>query len=553
MRKSMFLALAAVIVLTATPAIAELQNVIVGGEVRIRGNYYSNVVTASRTPRPLWLDRIPAPATWGAGLLGQRSIGDLPYDPFQPGSAVRRPVGAPFPARGRNVVGMLGWNSRENSLDFVEHRTRLNVAADFTNEVSAFIELDAYDIWGEDFRSDYITGADWAGGANVEIYQSYIEANEMWGLPLRLRVGRQELSFGSGWLVGVNDTSSYFTGLSFDGVRATYGTDMFSVDVFATQLFEMGPAQSSGDVWFSGVYASYLGLEDIVLDAYWLWVRDPRTLRDTRLGWLGEWWEGVLGLDDYSTTHLNTVGLRGAGTFGAFDFEAEAAWQFGNADRVGFLFRSGTVYGDSDADFSTWAANLEVGYTFDMVWQPRVWLGGAYISGNDNRDIDFWEWLNPFSTLYPRASVSFNRLFSNWEYSEFLDQNGSLSNVWLVRGGIQAMPTETIELAAVVSYFEAIDAFEAPAHFTLWGRRFPIAGPFTFWTMRNSKGLGVETGLYATYHYSEDLTFSAGWAHLFSSSGLTDGQFVLNNGLGFTGGTRDRSADYLYLEARINF
>ncbi len=99
------------------------------------------------------------------------------------------------------------WDEDSNDLSFVEQRTRLNVKADFTNEVSAFIELDSYDIWGEDFRSNYITGADGRAVSNddVEMYQAYIEANEMFGMPIRMRVGRQELSFGSEWLVGVND------------------------------------------------------------------------------------------------------------------------------------------------------------------------------------------------------------------------------------------------------------------------------------------------------------------------------------------------------------
>ena len=523
MRKSMLLLLAALVVLSASPAFAELQNVIVGGQVRIRGNYYTNTMTNINRSN----------LHWPAALLSGRSIG----------------TGANFNAPG--VFGLIGWDKKENSLDFVEHRTRLNVKADFSNEVGAFIEIDSYDWWGEDFRSDYITGADFAPVTNddVEIYQSYIEANEMFGLPLRLRIGRQELSLGSEWLVGVNDTSSFFTGLSFDAARLTYATDMFSVDAFAAELAEGGPFEEDEDVWLYGVYGSYLGLEDIVIDAYWLWLRDARRLSDTNLTWFGEWFEDLFGIDDYDPTNLHTVGLRGAGTIGAFDFEAEFAYQFGDADSVGFLFRP-YIYGDDGADFSAWAANLEVGYTFDMAWQPRVWVGGAYFDGEDNRDISWWEWISPFSD--PEASVSFNRLFSNWEYSQFLDRT-DLSNVWLVRGGVQAMPTESIELALVVTYFQALEEFDAPAHITLGGWRIPIAPFFSFWTMENDSDLGIETGLTATYHYSEDLVFEAGWAHLFVDDGATDGQYVLLNGLGFTGGTSDDDADSLYLETRIQF
>lgn len=524
MRKSMLLVLAALIVLGAAPAFAELQNVIVGGQVRIRGNYYMNTMTGIENSNLIW----------GAGLLGGRSIG----------------TGVNFNIPG--VLGLRGWDEDEHSLDFVEQRTRLNVKADFSNEVGAFIEMDAYDIWGGDFRSNYITGADFVTPTSddVEMYQAYIEANEMWGLPLRLRIGRQELAFGSEWLLGVNDTSSFFTGLSFDAVRLTYATDMFSVDAFAAELAEGGPFEEDEDVWLYGVYGSYLGLEDIVIDAYWLMVRDGRRLADTNLGWFGEWIEDLFNVDDYDPTYMHTVGLRGAGTIGAFDFEAEVAYQFGDAHQVGFLFRP-FAYGDDDAEYDAIGANLEVGYTFDMAWQPRIWLGGAYLDGEDNRDITFWEWLSPFDD--PEASVSFNRLFSNWEYSEFLDINGALSNVWLVRGGIQAMPTESVELALVVTYFDTLEEFDAPAHITIGGVRIPIAGPFSFWTMENDSDLGIEAGLYATYHYSEDLTFEAGWAHLFTDDGATDGQYVLLNGLGFSGGTDDEDADYLYLETRVQF
>ena len=125
-------------------------------------------------------------------------------------------------------------------MSFVEQRTRLNVKADFTQDVSAFIEFDYYNNWGEDFRSLYLTGADFRGGGgnDVDMYQGYIEARNMWDTPISMRVGRQELAFGSQWLVGVNDKSSMFTGLSFDALRLTYASDVITVDAVAAKLAE---------------------------------------------------------------------------------------------------------------------------------------------------------------------------------------------------------------------------------------------------------------------------------------------------------------------------
>jgi hypothetical protein len=78
-------------------------------------------------------------------------------------------------------------------------------------------------------------------------------------------------------------------------------------------------------------------------------------------------------------------------------------------------------------DYGNLAGNLEVGYTFDATIQPRIYLGGAYFGGDADAD-----------------DLSFNRLFSNWEYSEFIE-NTELSNAWLLRAGVSIMPTESRE------------------------------------------------------------------------------------------------------------
>jgi len=517
MRKALFVVLAAT--LLAVPAMAELQNVIVGGQIEIRSNYYLNAF--SDTPE----------IRWPAAFVPVRAIGG----PFN-----------------RNVVSIFDWDDRGNDTDFVEQRTRLNVKADFTDEVSAFIELDSYDIWGQDFRSNYITGADFAAasGDDVEVYQAYIEVNEMWGVPLRVRTGRQELSFGSEWLVGTNDTNSGFTGLSFDGIRWTYATDLFSVDAWVSKLQENTPVEEDEDVTFAGIYGSYTGFEDISIDAYWLALRDARSLNDTNFTFFPEWVEDWIGVDDYDPSTINTFGLRGAGTIDAFDFEAEIAYQTGDAHQVGSTFVP-FLYGDDGAEYDQWAGNLEVGYTFDMTYQPRVFLGGAYFGGEDNRDVSFWEWLSPFDK--PEASVSFNRLFSNWEYSQFLDTMGDMSNVWLVRGGVSAMPTESLQVMLKASYYDTLEEFAAPRHISVGRFRVPLAPGLSFWTESNESALGIEAELSATYNYSEDLSFEMGWAHLFVDDGLDEGNYTSRNGLVFNGGTSSDDADYVYFESRLSF
>jgi hypothetical protein len=434
---------------------------------------------------------------------------------------------------------------------WVEMRTRLGVQADFTDGVSAYIEFDSFDVWGEDFRSNWVTGVDGraATGNDVEIYQAYINATEMWGTPLQLRIGRQELSFGSEWMLGVNDAAAAAPGLgigwglSYDGIRATYAVDTFSIDAFWAKLAETFGDFGDDDVDLYGVYFSYLGLDDHVIDLYWLYVRENNETFGLRAGTGGPA-TGVFpmardfalfGTGKENDANLHTIGLRGAGTFGAFDYEAEIAFQFGEVELTGGLFN------DPELDYSEFGGNLEVGYTFDVEWTPRVFLGLAYFGGGDAGDT---------GGLFraPGNDLAFNRMFSNWEYTEFF-ANTEESNLLIFRGGISAAPTESIELALLASYFQVDDALE-----TGWW----------FWGDDEDDDLGIELGLYADYQYSSDLVFRAGYAHFFGGDALGNnnpgwfeaghpGNPVLFNGLAFTGADDDDDYDYLFVETEVKF
>ncbi|NIA14171.1 MAG: alginate export family protein [Nitrospiraceae bacterium] len=524
MRTQATAVLLAIFVLAGFSATAELQNVVVGGQITVEGDYWGKTIETRNDLR------------WGAGSVARRPVG------WGPGS------------------GVFSWTAFDDtdSWSQITQRTRLHVKAGFTDNVSAFIELESVDTWGEDFRSNYVTGVDARGASvdDVEVYQAYVDLDELFGQPLRVRIGRQELSFGNGWLLGTNESAPipFAWGLSYDALRLTYAVDAFSVDAFWAKLQESGPVEEDGDVDLYGIYGSYYPSDDIVLDAYWLLVRDGRAIQDTNLGFFGEWVEDWLGVDDYDVTNLHTVGIRAAGEWRQFDFDAEAAYQFGDAGQVGGIFIP-IGYGDDDADFDSWGLDVELGYTFDTRWQPRVYGGYAYLQGEDNRDISFWDWLNPF--YMPTASVSFNRLFSDRCYSQILDAS-DLSNLHIFTLGMEAAPTDKLWVGLVASYFLADEVFDAPAHLDLgyflgqsW--RIPLAPNWSFWTSNNDDEIGWEVGLDAAYAYSEDLEFGVGWYHFFTGGGAYDGSFISSNGLDFAGGRNDDDADYVYWYVEVGF
>ncbi len=437
MRTMKMIVLAALVLTLGGIATAELQNVEVGGKLHIRGNYWS-------------LD-----------------------------------------------------DGQDQEISFYEQRTQLNVKADFTDNVTAFVELDSYDIWGEDFRSNYFTGADGrqASVDDVEFYQAYIEAREMWGTPLMMRVGRQELVFGSEFLLGNNDTEALFRGLSFDAIRLAYVTDTFRVDAFTAKLADTIISDfASDDIDLYGIYGSYMGIEDVVIDAYWLYVRDDDVL-------LGD------------NVDIHTVGLRGAGKMGGYDFDVEVAYQFGDNDGQPSACQVG--FGEADVDYQAWAVSADLGYTFDVAWQPRV---SALFAWYDGGDPDESIWSND-------RELPFNRLFSDKEYSYFLDNAvaADLSNVFVYGLAVEAMPTEAVSLKLAGKYFDADEDYGTDGD------------------------LGWELSLVGKYNYTEDLAFRAGYAHFFATADDDDVQFVGNNGLTNLAILDDDDYDYVFAEMMISF
>ena len=209
--------------LMTVPAFAELQNVEVGGKIEVYGAWYSDFYEVD-----------------GATRISDLFLFGRPIGPGGTFSGIRAGDGG-------------------NNLDYVLQRDRLHVSADFTDHVAAFIEFDTSDTWGSDFQSDYMTGRDFRhdSSGGLEVHQGYIEASEIFGSPIAARIGRQELEFGSGWMVGADPGPDPFAPRSFDAIRLTYETAAFTIDAWWSKLSENGAAEEDGDVDFYGVYGTF--------------------------------------------------------------------------------------------------------------------------------------------------------------------------------------------------------------------------------------------------------------------------------------------------------
>jgi hypothetical protein len=348
--------------------------------------------------------------------------------------------------------------------------------------------------------------------------------NNVCDYPVQVRVGRQEIVEGREWLIGNNSAGVNFSGLAFDGIKGSYDTDLFRVDAWFAQLADfasplVAPDQEAdANVNFSGVYGTYKGIENMALEAYFLWVRNPDQSFSI---------DGIFPASD-DVMNLYTVGARIAGSWdmmgwvpGMLDYNLEGAAQFGD---------SGMANEDGDSgDFGGFAIDAMAGYTFsNVMWTPRIEGEFAFFSGDDD--------------LTDGDTDEFVRLFSDVHYGEFnlggnLDANAT--NLIVGRLGVSVVPVEKLTMKADAYGFWLAETDGG-------GKTFGIPQLSVddgLIVLGDDSDVGYEIDLVTDYQYTEDLNLRAGWAVFIPGD-------AAQNSLG---AGNDDIINYLYVQAQLVF
>lgn len=197
---------------------------------------------------------------------------------------------------------------------------------------------------------------------------------------LSLRVGRQEINYGSGRLISVREGTTvrqYFT-----GAKLRYATALFSVDAFVLAadevnfgVFDNRPSHQA-NLW--GAYSNLNIQKAGNFDFYYLGIRRDQA----------EFEEGT------GKELRHTLASRYWKSGGGFIYNLEAAYQFGKFGK-----------GNIDA----WTLAIELGYTFEHTrFRPSINLRNDYISGDQKVGDGKLQTFNP---LFPKGGYfGFNPL-----------------------------------------------------------------------------------------------------------------------------------------------
>ncbi|HNR10523.1 MAG TPA: alginate export family protein [Nitrosomonas europaea] len=193
--------------------------------------------------------------------------------------------------------------------------------------------------------------------------------------PAYLRVGRQELLYGSQRLISTLDWAN--TRWTFQGVKTFWQTPAFNLDAFWVR--PMVTELNQFDNWdkdrnFVGLWGTYKAIPGQVLDLYYLSLIDNRIVSPANIT------QGNVLQGD---SVLHTIGARWVGDYERILYELEGMYQFGKRSHL---------------DISAFSIASGVGYQLPLPMNPQFWLRYDFASGDKNhRDGRS----NTFNQLFP--------------------------------------------------------------------------------------------------------------------------------------------------------
>jgi hypothetical protein len=310
---------------------------------------------------------------------------------------------------------------------------------------------------------------------DADLHQAFVDLRAP--LPevnaLTLRLGRQELAYGSSRLISVRESPNVRQ--SFDGLKAIVEFGKTRIDAFAVKpvetkrgAFDDGPEPKEN---FWGIYGvtPFPRLPGANMDLYYLGLER----KDAEFN-QGE-----------ARELRHTLGTRFWGKFLQLDYNFEFVYQLGS-------FGGG--------DIAAWTAASDTGYTFATVpWQPRLGFKADITSGDrDPNDRD----LETFNPLFPRGA-----------YFSETALIGPANHIDL-HPSLELTPIDQLKLTLDWDFFWRESTRDA-----IYGNAVNVVVPAG---SSREHYVGNQVQVLAECRLQRHLTLSAAYAHFYSGNFLKD-------------------------------
>ncbi|MBP7216740.1 MAG: alginate export family protein [Candidatus Omnitrophica bacterium] len=507
MSRRLILVLALALMIGVTCAYAEVQNVKVSGDIQVQGILRSSLALQDN------------PANTGTAATGGVTVQDY----------------------GENLAAILS-------------QTRVRVDADLTDNVSTSVRLINERVWGQEIGDEDALEDD---STRIALDLAYVTLKEFLYSPLTLTVGRQELRFGNGLIIGDVDTNNRAAGhntlggtdnnvlpnsiddlslrKSFDAIRATLNYDPVVADLVYAMIDENSVVRKD-DVDLYGINVGYTVDKNIFTEGYfWQRHRQSDSTGTNPTNAL------VDPVGNSKTEILNVIGVRGAYTgIERLSLQFEGAFQWGDhvtndsiyANDYGVIGNEGIR--EHFKQVRAWAMQFLADYQLPIYekYMPMIGLHYTFLSGEDyaSNDEKYFGWDPMFEDQMGGTLI--NKIFGQTNAS-LITLTGSMK------------PMEDVSLKVDAHYFlfnESMPEGGAPLDGdvgTVILTNYP--GDPHYWADSQNKEAGTEIDVTLKYDYTEDVQF-----------GLMGGAFI--PGRAFTAGTRSaKTASQVIGSMKVSF
>jgi len=310
--------------------------------------------------------------------------------------------------RPRAQLSNKDFNSDVASNSFTELRTRVGLQLTPIENLGCFIQLQDSRVYGSEHNTMTDT-------KNIDLHQAYFSIKKLFDLPLDLKVGRMELSYGSQRLIGA--VGWHNVGRSFDGGVLTLNTKKMKIDFIQARLDESGLPGDSLDNCLYAAYGNVKTSKNLKLQPFVI----SEMKKDA----------------DFSRY---TLGVYLAGKLGALSHEIEAAYQMGSMSE--------------DVDIAAYMFTANLNYKLNAKYNPVIGAGVDYLSGDDGEDESKYK---VFNTLY----ATNHKFYGFMDYFLNLPVHTYGKGLMDMQGKLAVKPCEKFGLAA------AFHLFSSTADYTL--------------------------------------------------------------------------------------
>jgi len=356
------------------------------------------------------------------------------------------------------------------------------------DEFSVFVEMIDASIFNEDLPRLPIDEN------RTDILRAYVDLKigERDGNPVRLRVGRQFLKYGSQHLVSPlpwANTIRNWDGLTLSSQGATWDLDAFATRPanWATSGNKYPTSHDKADQsqTFSGVYTSYHPGENSALDTYWFWLREQEPRANRMDG------------------SRHTIGMRYWGSHPVVcccgDVARTWAWDI----EGGYQFGHDNDLAGVEQNVSAGFFSAVLGHTWNQAtWTPTV--KGLFWWGSGDNDPTSGD-INTIDTLFPFGHA----------YWGLIDNFGGEN---LEDYSLQATvkPTDKLTLLSAMHWFNLAEGND---------RVYNVVGA-PLGTGSNGSNLGQEFDVVGTYAVNKNLNVQAGYFWFWYGNAINSGSLA---------------------------